>query len=144
MRAGERTVEIFNRDRLRIATHSRRRQGKRYVTNPDHMPAHHRAYHEQQAFNKERYRRWPEKFDENTTALIVSMLDSATQEAQAYRSCMGGKYGAERLERAFHKAMSMSSPVYATVRNILKNGMNSADGAEPLPPLPDENIHGSA
>lgn len=150
VRAVERTVEIFNRDRLRVATHIRRKQGKRYVTNPDHMPVHHRAYHEQQAFNAERYHHWAKKIGENTYALVVTLLSSVTHEEQAYRSCMGvlqlsDKYGVERLERACQKAMNMNSPVYATVRNILKNGMDIADEAEQLPSLPShENIRGSA
>lgn len=149
VRAGERTVEIFNRDRLRVATHIRRRQGKRYVTNPDHMPNHHRAFHEQQAFDGERYRRWAQKIGENTTALISFLLSSVSQEQQAYRSCMGilqfaGKYGAERLERACRKALDINSPAYSTVRNILKNGMDAVE-LEPRPSLPaHENLRGSA
>lgn len=150
LRATERTIEVFDRDRRRVATHPRREQGRRYVTDPMHMPENHRAFHEQQAFDGDRYRRWSEKVGQSTAHLIHGLLTAYACEEQAYRSCMGilrlaEKYGQERTENACRKALSLNSPVYMTVKNVLQNGMDLLTEPPVLPPLQEHsNIRGAA
>jgi transposase len=150
LRATERMIEIFSADRKRVAVHVRRRQGKRYVTEAAHMPPHHRAVHEQRGYDGKRYISWAKKVGAETERLIHALLEAAIQEEQAYRSCMGvlqlgNKYGIERLEAACQKAFELKSPVYVTVRNILKNGTDLAFQPTQSAPLPaHENLRGGA
>ncbi len=150
LRATERTVEIFNRDKQRVATHPRRNHGMRYVTDPQHMPNNHRAFHEQQEFDGERYRHWAKQVGMYTEKMIAALLDAYPCEEQAYRSCMGilrlaEKYGAQRTEHACNRALALNSPLYITVKNILKNGMDLCNEEKGLPPLPQHsNVRGAA
>ena len=57
-------VEIFDKNRVRVATHARRYAGKRYVTDPAHMPDNHRYQYEYNQFDGERYLKWAEKIGE--------------------------------------------------------------------------------
>jgi transposase len=152
IRATTSTIEIFNSNRERIASHMRRYKGKRYVTIPDHMPEHHKKYWEYNQWNGERYRTWAAQIGENTAHVIDRMLEIQGIEEQAYKSCMGvlqmsTKYSPQRLENACMRARSMNSFSYTTIRNILKNGQdlveqttnNSRNKALPM----HENVRGS-
>ncbi|MDD2295896.1 MAG: IS21 family transposase [Desulfobacterales bacterium] len=150
LRASERVIEIFDKDRHRVATHLRRNQGRKYVTDTQHMPENHKAFRKQQMFDGERYRRWAGKVGVNTQSLISALIESFSFEEQAYRSCMGilrlsEKYGQDRIEHACEKAMSLGSPKYITVKNILDNSMDMVESQKSLPPLPlHKNIRGAA
>lgn len=151
VRATPTTIEIFNKNRERIAPHRRSYTGKRYITNPEHMPQNHRKQWESTQFNGARYRAWAAKIGENTTYVIDKMLTAHSVEEQAYKSCMGvlqmsKKYSDERLERACTKARVMNSYSYTTIKNILKNGQDLVPIAQPPAqrPLPShENIRGN-
>lgn len=54
IRATSRTIEIFHRGK-RVAAHQRRYGGRRYGTNPEHMPSSHCRYAE---WTPARFRRW--------------------------------------------------------------------------------------
>jgi len=152
VRATTTSIEIFDADRRRIASHPRLHTGKRYRTNPEHMPAHHRHYWEAKQFNGNRYRAWAETIGEQTLYVIDRMLTAQKIEEQAYKSCMGllqlsQKYSAERLENACVKAKGMCSCTYTTVANILKNGQDCIAPPPATPPLimpTHENIRGAA
>jgi len=129
IRATATTIEILEGNRTRIASHPRRYHGKRYVTDPEHMPENHRKYWDSQQFDGARYRSWASQIGENTHYVIDSILKSFPVEQQAYKSCMGllqlvKKYSQERLEKACAKARLMQSCSYTTVSNILKNGQD--------------------
>lgn len=129
IRATSTIVEVFDSNRIRIASHARRYSGKRYVTDPAHMPEHHRKYWDSKQFNGDKYRSWAENIGENTLYVIDRMLTAQKIEEQAYKSCMGllqisKKYSPERLENACAKAKAMNSCTYTTVTNILKNGQD--------------------
>lgn len=152
LRATSTTIEIFNQNRERIATHPRRYTGKRYVTNPDHMPENHRHYWDAKQWNGARYREWAATIGESTAYVIERMLTAQSIEEQAYKSCMGvlqmsKKYSDGRLEHACQKAFSMNSFSYTTVRNILKNGQDlipAISQASRKKPVPShENIRGN-
>ena len=129
VRATSTTIEILEGNRTRIASHPRRYHGKRYVTDPAHMPESHRKYWEIQRYDGSRYRTWAQQIGENTFEVIDRMLKAFPIEEQAYKSCMGllqlsKKYSQERLEKACGKAIIMNSYSYTTVSNILKNGQD--------------------
>lgn len=124
------TIEIFDSNRVRIASHPRRHSGMRYVTDPDHMPERHRRHLEARQFDGHRYRAWANSIGPNTAQVINRMLDACQVEEQAYKSCMGllqlsKRHGDERLDAACLRALSLNSCNYTTVANILKNGQDS-------------------
>lgn len=129
VRATSTSIEVLDPSRVRIASHPRRYAGKRYVTNPTHMPEHHRKYWDAKQFNGSRYRLWAGNIGPNTLYVIDRMLTATKIEEQSYKSCMGllqmsKTYSPERLEVASTKAKSMDSCTYTTVSNILKNGQD--------------------
>jgi transposase len=149
LRATSTTIEVFDSNRTRIASHARRFFGLRYVTDPAHMPEKHRRYWESKQFNGARYRSWAETIGENTHTLIDRMLSAQKIEEQAYKACMGllqmsKKYGNERLENACARAYRLQSCSYTTVANILKNGIDLAPqtpSSEKALPM-HENVRG--
>lgn len=143
------TIEIFDANRIRVAAHTRRYSGPRYVTDPAHMPEKHRKYWESQQFNGERYRSWATSVGESAHTVIDRMLSAQEIEEQAYKACMGvmqmaKKYGDERLNNACARALELHSCSYTTISNILKNGADLAGRVSPSPkPLPiHENVRG--
>jgi transposase len=131
IRATATTIEIFDTNRVRIASHQRRYSGMRYTTDPGHMPEHHRRYLEARQFDGDRYRSWAKNIGLNTAQVIDKMLKACKVEEQAYKSCMGllqlsKKYGDKRLEAACLRAISLNACNYTTVANILKNGQDTS------------------
>ena len=129
IRATHTTIEILEGNRTRIASHPRRYHGKRYVTDPDHMPASHRQYWDIQRYDGAKYRSWAQQIGTSTFEVIDQLLKAFLIEEQAYKSCMGllqlsKKYSRDRLEKACSKAIIMHSYSYTTVANILKNGQD--------------------
>ena len=93
------------------------------------MPPNHREYI---AWDSNRFLAWACKIGDNTRELVQQVLASKKIEQQAYQSCFGllklaDRYTAFRLENACGKALSLRSPSYTTVNNILKNGMDKAN-----------------
>ena len=119
-------IEIFSKSGERIAIHQRHFSGRRYVTDPIHMPANHRAVVEMRSYDGHDYRNWASSIGPNTEYAISLLLESVDFEEQAYKSCLGvigfaKTYGNLRLENACKKAISLNSVTYTTVKNILKN-----------------------
>jgi len=128
IRATLTTIEIFDSNRIRIASHQRS-FSKRYVTDPAHMPEKHRRYLEAKQFDGYRYRSWAKNIGPDTFHVIDRMLRACKVEEQSYKACMGllqlsKKYGDERLEAACNKAITLGSMNYTTVSNILKHGQD--------------------
>lgn len=127
-------IEVYH-NHVRICSHVRLygRTGQ-YSTIPEHMPPNHRDY---VAWDSDRFLAWACKIGDYTRELIQQILASRKVEQQAYKSCFGtlklaDRYSAIRLENACQKALSLRSPSYTTVNNILKNGMDK-------PNVPIEN-----
>jgi len=132
LRATNTTIEIFDKNHIRVASHTRRHmKGEgRYVSREEHMPANHRAVYQSRQFDGGRYRSWAKKIGENTYFIIDSLLTSGKVEEQGYKSCMGvlqmsKKYGEARLEGACKRARQLGSYTYSTINGILKNETNS-------------------
>lgn len=149
IRATAITIEILNDNRERVALHTRRQTGLRYVTNLAHMPPHHRHQHDANHFDGAKYRMWARNIGVQTYAAIDCLLSSQVAEEQAYRSCMGvlqcaKKYGNERLEAACDKAISLNSCTYTTITTILKNGQDKVVASAKSTSTPQhENLRGS-
>ena len=151
LRATMRVIEILDKQRVRVASHPRRCDASlgRYVTDEKHMPPNHRAVHQARQFDGARYRGWARKIGENTFFVIDGLLASGKVEEQGYRASMGllqltKRHGDASLESACKRARELGSPTYATVRDILRNGMAQASHATVPRPTPEhENIRGS-
>jgi transposase len=85
IRATARTIEIFHRGK-RIAVHQRRYGGRRYGTNPEHMPSSHRRYAE---WTPARFHRWAASIGPQTEGLIIAILASRPHPEQGFRTCLG-------------------------------------------------------
>lgn len=127
-------IEVYF-NHVRICSHARLcgRPGQ-YSTNPEHMPPNHREY---VAWDSDRFLAWACKIGDSTRELVQQVLASKKIEQQAYKSCFGllklaDRYTAARLENACQKALSMHSPSYTTVNNILKNGMDKLTVPAPI------------
>ena len=149
LRATSTTIEILDKNHLRVASHERRynTSGGRYVSNVEHMPQNHKIVYQSRQFDGSRYRDWARKIGESTYLIIDSLLVGGKVEEQGYKSCMGilqlsKKHGDARLEAACGRARLLGSPTYSTVSAILKNGVEAvpAGGSKPIPE--HENIRG--
>lgn len=141
------TVEIFHRGK-RVASHVRSYQSGRYTTNPEHMPAAHRAHLE---WTPTRLINWAGTVGPHVQALVEAILNTRRHPEQGYRSCLGilrlqKRYSDERLDAACHRALLAGARSYKNVESILRNGLDR----QPLPgeelnerePLTHENIRG--
>lgn len=80
------TVEVF-KGTVRIASHAREHNPRRrYVTNPAHMPASHRAHLE---WTPERLVQWAGSIAEPTATLVEALLASRPHPEHAYRATLG-------------------------------------------------------
>jgi len=95
LRATARAIEIFHRGN-RAAVHQRRYAGRRYGTNPEHMPSSHGRYAE---WTPERFRRWAASVGPQTEGLIIAILESRPHPEQGFRTCLG----ILRLYRDLHR-----------------------------------------
>ena len=138
VRATMTMIEVVNANRERVALHQRRYSGKRYVTNPEHMPESHRRQLENSRRTGRDYLNWASTIGTNTLAVIDKMLKNQEIEMTAYRGCMGvlqfaKKYSPEKLEAACAKSLRIGSPCYTTVMHLLKNPQPDYQPSRPLP-----------
>jgi transposase len=132
------TVEVFRRAR-RVASHVRLYGRERYSTDPAHMPESHRRHAE---WTPSRIIAWAEKTGPSTARLAGEIMASRPHPEQGFRSCLGivrlgGRYGADRLEAACTRALSVRAFSYRSVESILKNGLDQ----QPLPGEPVTRAH---
>lgn len=149
IRATERTVEVFVRDK-RVASHRRAYTQNRWYTLPEHRPPAHRAYLE---WTPERFLRWAQKMGPATTALIQARLDANEHPEQSFRACLGilglaKRYSEARLEAACARALRAGIFSYKGIQNILKSSFDRLPAGEepsqqPLP-LTHANVRGKA
>jgi len=138
IRATTTMIEVINANRERVALHPRRYSGKRYVTDPAHMPENHRRQLENSKRTGSDYLNWAATIGDSTREVIERMLRDKPFEVQAYRSCMGvlqyaKKFSPEKLEAACTRALQMGSPFYTTIKKLLKNPQPEARSMPPLP-----------
>lgn len=140
-------IEIFHNGR-RVSSHPRLRGRGKASTQPEHMPASHRAHAE---WTPSRLIGWAEKSGPATGRMVDQIMRLRPHPEMGFRSCLGllrlgQKHGAARLEAACERAERLAGFSYKTVKNILGSGLDRVpivdDGASTA--LPDhENIRGA-
>ena len=132
------TVEICL-DEVRIASHVRSYGARVFVTEPSHRPPQHSHYLE---WTPERMRRWGESVGPRTGEMIAAIIAGSGHPEQAYRRCQGlmrlaKTYGPQRLEAACIRSLQLGAIAYQSVKNMLKNGLETVELSEtPEPQLP--------
>ena len=111
---------------IRVASHLREYGKRRYITDPQHMPASHRAHLE---WTPTRLVRWGAEMGPEVATLAERMMRDRPHPEHGYRACLGlmrlGKrYGGERLNAACERALRVGSPSYGSVQSILKAGLD--------------------
>ncbi|MGH9060822.1 MAG: Mu transposase domain-containing protein, partial [Acidimicrobiales bacterium] len=146
LRATAATIEVFKGGR-RVASHAREHGRRRYVTDPAHMPAAHRAHAE---WTPSRLISWAGTVSPATASLVEKILASRPHPEHAYRACLGlmnlaKRYGNERVGAASERALASGAISYTSVKSILQESLDrlplNAPAPTPPPPLHD-NLRG--
>jgi transposase len=146
LRATATTVEVLAGNR-RVAVHRYSARKGAHTTNPDHMPASHRAHLE---WSPARLVAWGKCIGVGTAAVVLWQMERRQHPEQGYRSCLGllslGRtFGNTRLEAACARAVAIRSPTYHSVKSILAKGLDQQPPPEPAAqtPMPvHENVRG--
>ncbi|MGH9124317.1 MAG: IS21 family transposase [Acidimicrobiales bacterium] len=147
LRATASTVEVYKAGR-RVASHAREYGRRRYVTDPEHMPASHRAHLE---WTPSRLIRWAATVGPATAELVEKILESRPHPEHAYRACLGlmnlaKRYGNERVGAACERALAAGAISYSSVKSILAENLDRLALPEPTAaPTPPEhdNLRGA-
>ncbi|HWD07815.1 MAG TPA: IS21 family transposase [Actinomycetota bacterium] len=147
LRATASTIEVV-KDGRRVASHVREYGRRRYVTDPAHMPASHRAHLE---WTPSRLVAWGASINGDTAALVEKILSTRVHPEQGYRACLGimglaKRYGDQRLGAACRRALACGATSYTSVKSILAENLDHLPlPSQPAsPPPPDhENLRGA-
>ena len=117
-------VEIFVKGVGRVATHKRRRAGKRYITEPEHAPKNQQERLKYNSRTGDYYRKKAEIIGEYTLRVVNRILTSGPVEEQGYKSCdgiirMAGEYGREIMEGACKRALELGRPNYTCIKDLV-------------------------
>lgn len=140
VRLTQRHVEVLLRDQ-RIALHHRASPSQRFVTDPAHMPAHHRAFRDPQIMRR------AAAIGPSTVALLEALFGKRRHPEQAIRGAQGilglrRDHSAIELEAACAKALQLDAIGYDHVRRLCRSRPEQA--LLPLPPMLHEHVRGSA
>jgi len=137
VRATKETVEVYRGGR-RVASHARERARRRYITDPAHMPASHRAHLE---WTPSRLVDWAATVSPHAAALAQKLLDSKPHPEHSYRACLG------LMNLASARALVSGAVSYTSVKSILVEGLDrvpiSTASPAPAPPV-HENLRGGS
>ena len=144
LRSTSQVVEIFHRG-ARVASHKREYGRERFITDPQHMPASHRAHLE---WTPSRLLRWAASAGPAAAELAETILRARAHPEQGYRACLGlmhleKKYGQERLNAACKRALTIGGLSYRSVESILKCGLDRVppEGRQPAAPPPGDHAN---
>ena len=147
VRVADKTVEIFHKGQ-RVASHPRAPNRRGHTTIAEHMPSAHRRH---AAWTPARVMTYAEKIGPSTAALCEAIMTSRPHPEQGFRTCLGilaltRTYGAARLDAACRRGVSIKARSVASLRSILKNGLDRAfldeDGRSNREPVRHDNIRG--
>jgi transposase len=145
-------VRIADKDRRdlhkgqRIASHARAPNRRGHTTIADHMPSAHR-----------RYGKWTpgglivagEKIGPSTAAFFQTVIEARPHPEQGFRTCLGilslaRSYDNARVDAACRRAILIKARSVASIRSILKSGLDRAflDETSDHQPLRHGNIRG--
>jgi len=85
VRATQTTIEVL-RGGKRVASHAREWGRRRFITDPAHMPASHRAHAE---WTPSRLIAWAATISPATASLVEQLLAARPHPEHAYRACLG-------------------------------------------------------
>jgi transposase len=147
VRATATGVEVYRAGK-RVASHAREYGRRRYITDPAHMPASHRAHLE---WTPSRLISWARSVSPSTATFVEKLLESRPHPEHAYRACLGlmslaKRHGPERLSAAVERALGSGAISYSSVKSILAEGLDRVPlaGASPLPAPPEhDNLRGA-
>ncbi len=119
------TIEVYHGHR-RVASHVREYGRRRYITDPAHMPASHRAHAE---WTPSRLIRWARTVGPATAQMTERILESRPHPEHGYRACLGlmslaKRHGAERVEAACARAVALRTIAYSSVKSILQQNLD--------------------
>jgi transposase len=134
------TIEVYHGHR-RVASHVREYGRRRYITDPQHMPASHRAHAE---WTPSRLIRWARTVGPATAQMTERILESRPHPEHGYRACLGlmslaKRHGAERVEAACARAVALRTIAYSSVKSILQQNLDRLpmpEVEESVVPLP--------
>ncbi|MER9158376.1 IS21 family transposase [Mesorhizobium sp. M0778] len=143
IRATARMIEIFHRGE-RIAVHQRRYGGKRYGTDPAHMPSSHRRYAE---WTPDRFRRWGASIGPQTEGLITAILASRPHPEQGFRTCLGilrlyRDISRERAETVSARAVEIGGLTCKTIASLIYTQKRAGQSTEPAAVMEHANLRG--
>jgi transposase len=143
IRATSRMIEIFHRGK-RVAAHQRRYGGRRYGTNPEHMPSSHRRYAE---WTPARFRRWAASIGPHTEGLIVAILASRPHPEQGFRTCLGilrlyRDLHRERAEAVSARAIEIGGLTCKSIAALIANHKTARPAAGPGAIIDHANLRG--
>ena len=130
-----------------MACHALSHLKGKFTTNPDHMPASHRAHLE---WTPQKLIDWGLRIGVSTAAVVTWQMEHRPHPEQGYRACLGmqrlaRQYTPQRLEAACARAMAIRSPNLHSVTSILKTGLDRQQSlpTTKAPALPlHDNIRG--
>jgi transposase len=128
-----------------VATHPRSHVLGAHSTAPEHMPDRHRAHAQATPMY---LRQRAEKIGLSCTQCLAVLLSSKAHPEQAYRAILGilslsKTYGDTRLENACARALQLRSVRVKTIKNILRNGLDSEAITDEQQSLPlHDNVRG--
>jgi transposase len=142
------SVEVLLR-RQRIAAHARSAKAGGYTTLAEHMPASHRAHLQ---WTPAKLIGWGERIGAATANVVRWQMEHRAHPEQGYRACLGlmrlaREYGAERVEAACARALSIRAPYYRSVKSILSFGLDrqqEGPAASAVAAMPEhDNVRGA-
>lgn len=146
LRFDERTLEVYHQG-VRVAVHVRSSAKGRATTETTHMPEKHRAA---ASWTPQRIEAWAAKIGPATAALCAAIMADRPHPELGFRSCLGilrlaERYGAERLEAACGRALTIGARSYRSLRSILEHGLDGAPDAGAIAPsaLAHANVRGA-
>jgi transposase len=147
VRARRHAVEIW-RNGERVAIHPRAGDPRARSTDPDHMPAKHRAWHEAD----QDLVSWADAYGPSARALADHHATADRPKNGRRRTLrqlreLGRVTGRDRFEAACAKALEINGLEPTVIENILKRGLErapAAQAAQAAPPRMHGNIRGPA
>ena len=144
------TVAVYHGHR-RVASHVREHGKRRYITDPAHMPASHRAHLE---WTPQRLIRWAGTVGPAAAAVTGRILETRPHPEHGYRACLGlmslaRRHGNDRVQAACARALSGNAVSYTSVKSILAQHLDTLPLPQvqlslvPPPPM-HENLRGAA
>jgi transposase len=119
------TIEIYHRHR-RVASHLREHGRRRYITDPAHRPASHRAHLE---WTPSRLIAWADTIGPAAAAVAEQIMVSKPHPEHGYRACLGlmnlaKRYGSDRVADACQRALAIKAVSYTSIQSILAQNLD--------------------